>query len=71
MLNETEFTDTELRNMSVEDLRALKERVDAAIRAHIARSRQAQQSSSPEHKAEALPNIDLERERDAWQARRR
>jgi hypothetical protein len=63
------MTDAELENMTVEDLRALRDKVDDAIRAQIAKSRSA---SAPHASGAPAPTvIDLERERDAWQARRR
>lgn len=58
---------SELEQMTSKDLRALKDRIDIAIRAAIARSR-APAAAAP---AAAAPTIDLERERDAWQARKR
>lgn len=58
---------SELEQMTSKDLRALKDRIDIAIRAAIARSR-APAAAVP---AAAAPTIDLERERDAWQARKR
>lgn len=59
---------SELEQMTSKDLRALKDRIDIAIRAAIARSR-APAAAVPA--AAAAPTIDLERERDAWQARKR
>ena len=67
------MTDSELESMTVRDLRDLKQRVDDAIRFQIAKSRSAPtiggaaiSSSGPQPSV-----LDLERERDAWQARRR
>ena len=56
----------DLNNMTVVELRELRERIDIAIRAAIARSR-----VKVEAQPAAPPQIDLERERDAWTARRR
>lgn len=61
------MTPAELERMSLKELRLLKDRIDSAIRAAIARSRSA--PAAPQAEA-AAPKIDLERERDAWQARR-
>lgn len=61
------MTSAELERMSLKELRLLKDRIDSAIRAAITRSRSA--PASPQAEA-AAPKIDLERERDAWQARR-
>lgn len=57
---------SELERMSSKELRSLKDRIDAAIRASIARSR-APVAAEPAQP----PTIDLERERDAWQARKK
>lgn len=59
-------SDTELARMSVNELRALKEQVDDAIRVAIRRSR----PSPVPVTAVAPPTIDLEQERDAWKARK-
>lgn len=60
---------TELSTMSVKELRALRTRVDDAIRAQIAKMKvEAQAKAAPT--APASEPIDLERERDLWKARR-
>ena len=61
------MTDAELEAMSVKDLRELRDLVDAAIRAHIAKLRSPLSTGGA---APAHMTIDLERERDAWQARK-
>lgn len=67
-----EMTDAELESMTVQDLRDLKQRVDEAIRSQIAKSRMAAPAARSMTVADQPPAvIDLERERDAWQARRR
>lgn len=67
------MTDAELGSMSVRDLRDLKQRVDDAIRSQIAKSRVASPMAGPATVGGGAPPsiVDLERERDAWQARRR
>ncbi len=65
------MTDADLENLTVQDLRELRARVDDAIRAQIARSRPSAMMSGASVAAPAPSVIDLERERDAWQARRR
>ena len=55
----------QLDKMSVKDLRQLREDIDAAIRSKIAQDRLARTTKTP-----APARIDLESERDAWQARR-
>jgi hypothetical protein len=65
------MTDADLENLTVQDLRELRARVDDAIRAQIARSRPTPMMSAATLAAPAPSVIDLERERDAWQARRR
>lgn len=60
------LTEFRLDEMSVKDLLALRDRVDGAIRAAIARSRM-----ETVNKPVATENVvDLERERDAWAARK-
>ena len=61
------MTPAELERMSLKELRLLKDRIDSAIRAAIARSRVPATASQAEAPP---PKIDLERERDAWKARR-
>lgn len=65
---QTRMTSAELERMSLRELRLLKDRIDGAIRGAIARSR-APAPAAPATEAPA-PKIDLERERDAWKARR-
>ncbi len=65
------MTDSDLETLTVQDLRELRARVDDAIRAQIARSRPTAMTSTAGLAAPAPSVIDLERERDAWQARRR
>lgn len=65
------MTDADLESLTVQDLRELRARVDDAIRAQIARSRPAAMVSAASLAAAAPSVVDLERERDAWQARRR
>lgn len=60
------MTSAELERMSLKELRLLKDRIDGAIRGAIARSRAP--ATAPADAA--APKIDLERERDAWKARR-
>ncbi len=60
------MSDVELAGMSVEELRALKDQVDDAIRVAIRRSRPSPVPAT----AVAVPTIDLEQERDAWKARK-
>lgn len=62
---------SELEQMSVKDLRALKDRIDDAIRSEIAKQRMAREQNTVKPAEEAAPLIDLERERDAWAARRK
>jgi len=62
---------SELEQMSVKDLCALKDRVDDAIRAEIAKQRLAREQVTIKPSEEAVQLIDLERERDAWAARRK
>jgi len=59
----------ELTTMSVKELRALRARVDDAIRAQIAKTRVETQAKSQPADLVAQP-VDLERERDLWKARR-
>lgn len=60
------LTEFRLDEMSVKDLLALRDRVDGAIRAAIARSRM-----ETVNKPAVTENVvDLERERDAWAARK-
>lgn len=59
---------SDLEQMSTKELKALKDRIDLAIRAAIARSRAPASAAAT---SEPLPTMDLERERDAWQARRK
>ena len=61
------MSDAELAGMSVDELRALKDKVDEAIRASIRRSRP---SPVPVTSVEPHETIDLEQERDAWKARK-
>ena len=56
-----------LDDLSVRELRALKDAVDSAIRAAIARDRVARSVPEPS----SQPVVDLERERDAWKAARK
>lgn len=65
------MTDADLENLTVQDLRELRARVDDAIRAQIARSRPTTMATASGATVAAPSIIDLERERDAWQARRR
>ncbi len=65
------MTDADLENLTVQDLRDLRARVDDAIRAQIARSRPTAMATVPGASAAPPSVVDLERERDAWQARRR
>lgn len=65
------MTDADLESLTVQDLRELRARVDDAIRAQIARSRPTTMASTASLAAAAPSVVDLERERDAWQARRR
>ena len=58
--------DFQLEDMTVKELRQLKERVDTAIRAAIAKSRIQSQP-----KLDDRPTTDLERERQAWEARKK
>ena len=55
----------ELEMLSVAELKAFRDQVDAAIRAAIARSR-----VDTNVKFGAPVKVDLERERDAWKASR-
>ncbi len=59
----------ELDSMTVQELRELRERIDDAIRAEIARERKAR--TTKDDPAPKVETIDLELERDAWAARRR
>lgn len=61
----------ELEQMSVKDLRALKDRIDEAIRAEIAKQRVAREQVAVRAPDAQVQLIDLERERDAWAARRK
>ena len=55
----------QLDKMSVKDLRQLRDDIDTAIRSKIVQDRLARMTKI------AVPTkIDLESERDAWQARR-
>jgi|LNFM01.1.fsa_nt_gb hypothetical protein len=66
------MTDADLESLTVQDLRELRGRVDDAIRAQIARSRPTTTMVTASSSGAPAPSvIDLERERDAWQARRR
>ena len=60
------MTEYRLDEMSVKDLLALRDQVDSAIRACIARSR-AEATAKPVGSENVF---DLERERDAWTARK-
>jgi hypothetical protein len=60
---------TKLEDMTMAELRALKDAVDNAIRAAIARDRvERTQRAAP---GAAVQPVDLERERDAWTAARK
>jgi hypothetical protein len=59
---------SELEAMSSRDLRALRERIEQQIRAAIARDKTAK-TAAPTPAPQ--PMMDLERERDLWQARRK
>lgn len=61
----------ELEQMSVKDLCALKDRIDEAIRAEIAKQRVAREQVTVRGPEDQVQLIDLERERDAWAARRK
>lgn len=56
--------------MTVTELRDLRDRVDTAIRSAIARSRIERQQVLAPAAPSAASIIDLERERDAWKARK-
>lgn len=60
----------DLESMTVQELIELRNRVDEAIRAEIARDRRAREARKTVP-GEVAPVIDLERERDAWAARRK
>ena len=60
------MNEDELDQLTVVELRAIRDRVDAAIRAAIARSR-----IETSVKLATPAKIDLERERDAWKASRK
>ena len=59
-----------LDKLSVQELRELKDSIDAAIRAVI-RARRETKAKSPGTAAPTPIRIDLERERDEWIATRR
>lgn len=59
-----------LEQMTLKELKQLKDRIDVAIRAAI---RQSRSPVAPADQAAAQappPKFDLEAERDAWKARR-
>lgn len=62
--------DYKLDKMSVKELRSFKDEVDAAIRAKIAQDHRERDAklAKPSAADAPPPLIDLERERDAWQA---
>lgn len=60
------MNDAELGKLTVKELRDLRDRVDNAIRASIARSRHSAQN--PASASGAPTTMDLERERDAWKS---
>ncbi len=62
--------DRDLEYLTVPELLALRDRVDEAIRAEIAKDRVSRETRRP-GPDDAPPVIDLERERDAWAARRK
>ncbi len=62
--------DRDLEILTVQELLALRDRVDGAIRAEIAKDRLARETRAPAPD-DAPQVIDLERERDAWAARRK
>jgi hypothetical protein len=63
--------DAQLRMMSVKELRELKQNIDVAIRSAIARSRITGSNTTDSAKPAEPKKLDLEQERDAWQAARR
>ena len=63
------MTDEELDKLSYRELLLLKERIELVIRAAIRAKLAAKAITSTN--TEANPNLDLERERDAWLARRK
>jgi hypothetical protein len=63
--------DAQLQLMSVKELRELKQNIDAAIRSAIARSRNTVSRSADSDKPVEPKKLNLEQERDAWQAARR
>lgn len=58
----------ELERLPLKDLKALRGRIDEAIRAAIAKSRPVVVAAQP---AGDAPKLDLEREREAWEARKK
>lgn len=63
--------DCDLDSMTVQELKELRDRIDNAIRAEIAKDRVQRESRKLPAEAAPPPAIDLERERDAWAARRK
>jgi hypothetical protein len=61
----TNVNDVQLEMMSVKQLRELRTTIEAAIRAKIASTRVQRLP-----KVEAVKTIDLERDANAWKARR-
>jgi len=57
--------------MSVRELRALRESVNEAIKSAMVRERSELKAKLEGRKPIDLNEIDLERERDAWMARKR
>jgi hypothetical protein len=64
------MSDWRLDTLSVKELRELRDRVDAAIRAVISRDR-VEREAVRLPGATTQPVIDLEKERDAWTASRK
>jgi hypothetical protein len=64
------MNNSDLESMTVSELMALRDRVDEAIRAEIARDRLSRAARKPDGGG-APSVVDLERERDAWAARRK
>jgi hypothetical protein len=62
------MNDAQLRSMTSKELRQLRDDIDAAIRAAIAKSRPKAPSAAVQE--EAPKTFDLEKERDAWKARK-